>query len=95
MELFELEVHEHKPDKSTKLTSQYMTRYEYSECLSYRAILIAAGHPPLVDCKGIYDPIEIAKQEILSRKVPLVIVRTLPNGTKERWAIKDMNIRDY
>ncbi len=78
-----------------RLTSPYMTRYEYTECVGRRAVMIANGCDPLVDYENMFDPIEIARKEILERKIPLIIIRKLPNGKIEEWSIKDMNIRDY
>jgi DNA-directed RNA polymerase I, II, and III subunit RPABC2 len=40
-----------------------------------------------------YDPYEIALQELVERKLPFMIARTMPNGQKEYWKLKDMVIR--
>jgi len=78
-----------------KRTSDYMTRYEYTRLIASRTVEIDNGFPPKVDAKGIFDPYEIARMELHSRVIPLVIERTLQDGTKEVWHVKDMHIRDY
>jgi len=85
-------------DAPTRKTSAYMTKYEYARLLATRALQISAGTErgrPRVDAEGLYDPSEIAKCEIHERVVPLVIRRTLPDGSVETWSVKDMHIRDY
>lgn len=79
-------------------TSIYMTKYEYTRLIAARALQISAGGEngrPRVKTEGIYDPMAIARLEIHQRAVPLVIQRTLPDGTVETWNAKEMNIRDY
>lgn len=83
-------------ETSKKRTIDYTTRYEYTMLIACRALQISFGKPPKVDIGDIKDPNEIAKMELHARVIPLIIVRTLPDGTKETWNVnKEMHIRDY
>ena len=76
-------------------TSDYMTKYEYTRLIACRAVEIEHGALSKIDAEDIYDPMEIARMELHARVIPLVIVRTLQDGTSETWYVKDMHIRDY
>ena len=95
----------HRPlkEKSLKRVSDStMTQYEYAKLLSVRARQLQLGMEPkiTVDSNAPYNPIEIAKQEISDRVIPLVIVRKIPDYKnkdkfrEETWNIKELNIRD-
>lgn len=77
-----------------------MTQYEYTRLLECRAKQIAAGMPYFIEWTDVFDPIAIAKQEIIERKTNLIIVRKMPDLTQpsgfrdEIWDPKDMNIYD-
>lgn len=79
----------------SKKTSPWMTKYEYANLLGRRALQITGGASPCVDAKGMMEPLEIAKKELLERKIPLNIIRTLPNGEVEVWNPNKMNITDH
>lgn|SRR5690606_6387950 len=80
-----------------KKTSNRMTRFEYTMLVAARALQISAGMTPLIDYKkeGLIEPLEIAERELNERIIPLVIQRTLPDGSKEVWKVKDMLIKNY
>lgn len=85
-------------DAPVRKTSAYMTKYEYARLLAARALQISSGTErgrPRINIEGNYDPTDIAQREIHERVVPLVIQRTLPDGSVETWHVKDMHIRDY
>lgn len=92
-----------KPKKEKKVTDATMTQYEYSKLLSYRATQLSYGiaKPEIyVNPNTMFDPIEIAKEEINQRVIPLNIVRHIPDGTQSKkkrdevWSITELNIRD-
>ena len=75
------------------VTSPYLTDYEYVELLASRTLqLFQPSHSPKIANTEGMTPMEIAKEEIRQRVIPLVISRELPNGTQEIWKIPDMNI---
>ena len=89
------EYDEHDHILPQRKTQPFMTRFEYAKLLTYRAIQISNGEPPLIDVGNMYCPIEVAKKELEECNLPLVIVRTLQDGTKEYWHPHEMEIIDY
>ena len=77
---------------NVRATTPYMTHYEYARVLGVRALQLTANHTPQVELNGCYDPLKIAINELREGKVKLVIRRTLPDGTKDDWNVKDMHI---
>ena len=57
-----------------------MTRFENTRLISARALQISYGAPPLVKPKKEMTPIDIAKEELEKNVLPLVVLRSLPNG---------------
>jgi DNA-directed RNA polymerase subunit K/omega len=56
------------------------TKYEYVRLLGQRAAQLCNGAPPTVDISGMRDPLKIAEKEYKCGKIPLKIIRTMPNG---------------
>jgi len=74
-----------------RITSEYMTVYEYAMVISTRATHISKGSPIFTKIDKLDDPIEIAKKEIREHKCPLNVVRRLRNGNKiEMWSVNEM-----
>merc|ERR1711998_673424 len=73
------------PAKRT--TTKYMTKYERARILGTRALQISMGAPVLVDLRGETDPLEIANKELQRGKIPLMVRRYLPDGSKEDWHV--------
>ena len=38
------------------------------------------------------DPKDVAKMEIEKKIIPLIIIRPLPNGQKEKWRVSELEI---
>lgn len=71
-------------------THPYLTKYERTAVIELRASQIQKGLPPFISVPPhIHDAYEIAKIELLQRKLPYIINRTLPDGTHEYWRIRD------
>ena len=68
----------------------YLTKYEKVRILGVRATHLSLGAPATVDTKGLTDVQEIAKKELEERKIPLVVVRKMPNGTTMEIPIREM-----
>jgi DNA-directed RNA polymerase I, II, and III subunit RPABC2 len=78
-----------------RMTSEYMTIYEYAMVIGTRATHISKGAPIFTTIDTIDDPIQIAKKEINESKCPLNITRRLRNSNKiEMWSVNDM-IKPY
>ena len=79
-----------------KVTMPYMTKFEKAKILGVRAEMIASGDKPLIDTKsGVFsNAYEIALEELKHKKIPLIIRRSLPNGTIEDWRVEEMILKN-
>ena len=74
------------------------TKFEKARMIGARALQIGMGAPFLInltkkDLKRInYNPIEIAQMEFEEKKIPLKVIRELPNGEIEEWSIQEFLI---
>lgn len=84
-----------KYDCSKNITSNILTKYEKVKILGLRAEQIqrnAKLYFKYTPETGILSPLEMAKKELMEKKLPFMICRKLPNGTKEYWRLDDMMI---
>ncbi|KAG0163690.1 hypothetical protein DFQ28_011361 [Apophysomyces sp. BC1034] len=77
-------------ENKEKFTTPYMTKYERARVLGTRALQISLGAPVMIELQGESDPLIIARRELREKKVPLIVRRTLPDGSYEDWCIKDL-----
>lgn len=83
-------------DPAKNVSNPVMTKYERATILGQRIEQLARGSQAFVDVANLGTTKEdvtselIAERELLERKLPFVIKRTLPNGKPEYWRIKDM-----
>jgi DNA-directed RNA polymerase subunit K/omega len=82
-------------DPSKNISMNILTKYEKTSILGLRMEQLARGAQSLVevDEKKQFDPYAIAYEELLTRKIPFMLCRTLPNGVKEYWRLQDVVIR--
>jgi DNA-directed RNA polymerase I, II, and III subunit RPABC2 len=74
-------------------TYPFLTNYERTKCISFRASQIASGaHPYVLVPEGVTDAYEIAKMELESKRLPFIIKRPLPDGSFEVWRLSDLVI---
>jgi DNA-directed RNA polymerase subunit K/omega len=72
-------------------TYPFLTQYEKTKVLSFRASQIGHGAAPyIVVPKGVTDSYRIAKLELEAKRIPLIIKRPLPNGHYEVWKLADL-----
>ncbi|XP_034947756.1 DNA-directed RNA polymerases I, II, and III subunit RPABC2 [Chelonus insularis] len=81
--------------KSKRITTKYMTKYERARVLGTRALQIAMCAPVMVELEGETDPLQIAMKELKQRKIPIVIRRYLPDNSYEDWGIDELIIIDH
>jgi DNA-directed RNA polymerase I, II, and III subunit RPABC2 len=84
-----------KYDSSKNVTSNILTKYEKVKILGLRAEQIQRGAKLYIDIESenkSLSPLEIAKKELETKKLPFMICRKLPNGIKEYWRLDDMII---
>lgn len=76
---------------STKLTKPFLTKYEQAKILGIRSEMISNGALALVNIPpNMTSSYEIALEEFKYKKIPLMIKRTLPNGSYELWRLDDL-----
>ena len=91
-------------DPSKNVSLNILTKYEKATIVGMRMEQLARGAQSLLEIgddsakaketkRTPFDPYEIALQELMERKIPFMVARTMPNGLKEYWKLKDMVIR--
>jgi DNA-directed RNA polymerase I, II, and III subunit RPABC2 len=73
-----------------RITSEYMTIYEYTMVVGTRATHISEGSVLYTDPQGLYDPRDIARKEINENKCPLSITRKVSPAKVEVWEVNEM-----
>ena len=72
-------------------TYPFLTNYERTKCISFRASQISNGAKPyLLVPVGVTDSYEIAKMELENKRLPFIIKRPLPDGSYEVWRLSDL-----
>ena len=80
-------------DKNTQRRKiPFLTKYEKARIIGKRAMQISKGSPPLVEIGDLESPIDIAKKELMERKIPFIIRRPLPDGSYEDWRVDELRI---
>ena len=75
-------------------TKQILYRYEYVRCLCDRVEQLIQKAKPMIKDAEHLTPIQIAKLEIKYGTLPFFIIRTLPNGRREKWKVDELS-RDH
>jgi DNA-directed RNA polymerase subunit K/omega len=83
--------------KNPRIMYPYYTKYEYTALLGTRIQQLAEGAPPLVSIDGMItsDPRfleEVAKKEIIEKKLPFIIHRRIPSGVSEYWSTTELSV---
>lgn len=78
-------------------TIPILTKYEKTRILGIRISQLNNGAKPFVNIENtiIIDNNIIAEKELLEKKIPIIIMRPLPNGKKEYWKLSDLEIITY
>lgn len=83
-------MHNYDPSKYT--TRNMMTKYEKAKIIGMRLEQLARGAPTLVEVKNCKSIRDVVMKELDEKKLPFIIVRTLPSGKKEHWRVGDLII---
>ena len=75
-----------------KITLPILTKFERAKLIGVRATQIARGSKPLVNVTGLKEPFDKAEKELNEKMTPLIIRRTLPDGSYEDWKIEGIFI---
>lgn len=83
-------LNEYNPSENT--TVPFLTVYEKTEVLGTRMTQLSNGARSFLpdDQTKTLSVKEIASKELTQHKLPFVIIRTLPNGTREYWRLNDL-----
>ena len=73
-----------------KITRNILTIYEKTRVLGLREKQLIDGAQSTIDTKDCNNERDIAIKELREGKIPLMIVRPLPNGGKEYWKLQDL-----
>ena len=74
-------------------TYPFLTNYEKTKCISFRASQINHGAKPYILVPtGVNDSYQIAKMELELRRLPFIVKRPLPDGNYEVWRLNDLLI---
>lgn len=57
-------------------------------------VTFSMNAPVLVPIEGETDPLQIAMKELAAKKIPLIVRRTLPDGSFELWKVSELIIND-
>lgn len=80
-------------DPKMNVTNKILSKYEKTKIIGLRMEQLARNAEPYVDIiDNKFNPQEIATRELLERKLPFMISRTLPNGKTEVYRLEDMII---
>lgn len=77
-------------NKNDRITSNIMTRFEWSEIIGIRACHIQNGGPIYTEIGLLKDPYMIAIKELQDRKCPLKIIRKVGYNSEEHWSCNEM-----
>jgi len=78
-------------DTSNRITKPFLTKYERVRILGERAKQLSLGAKPMVKDVNNLDPVTIAKLELELKVLPIIIIRQLPSGIKEKWHINELS----
>jgi DNA-directed RNA polymerase I, II, and III subunit RPABC2 len=76
-------------EKRPKKTIPLLTKFEKARIVGVRLQQLAYGAKPRVNVTGLKSINEIVKKELIERKIPFIIRRTLPNGQSEDWKLEE------
>jgi DNA-directed RNA polymerase subunit K/omega len=74
-----------------KQTIPVLSRFEKAALISQRSAQIASGSPLTFknDVLKLTHPIDIAREEFRLKTIPLLVIRVLPDGTEEKWNVRE------
>lgn len=78
--------------KKPKKTIPLLTKFERARIVGVRLQQLAYGAKPRIDTTNLKSINEIVEQELIQRKIPFIIRRTLPNSTYEDWKLEEFEI---
>lgn len=77
---------------SQRITKPVMTKYERVRIIGDRTKQLSLGAKPMIKGVENMDPKEVAKLELKKKVMPLIIIRPLPSGKKEKWKVSELEV---
>ena len=68
-----------------------LNKFEITRVLSERTHQISNNAPSTVDITGLTNAFDIAMKELKEKKIPINVVRILPDGSKEEIKLYERN----
>lgn len=85
-----IQISENIVNPEKRITKPFLTKYERVRILGDRIQQLTLGAKPMIKNSENLSPKEIAELELKNNVIPLIIVRPLANGEKEKWYIKEL-----
>lgn len=82
-------------DPARNASPPFMTRFEAAAIKGMRCEQLSKGAPTmLTDAErvGLTDVREVMEKEFALKKIPYMVLRTMPNNDKELWKLKDLTV---
>ena len=79
-------------EKTPKKSIPILTKFERARIMGVRLQQLANGAKPRIDTTGLRSIEDIVNQELIQRKIPFIVKRSLPNGLSEYWKIEEFEI---
>lgn len=78
----------------TTLSEAVLSKYELTTVLGTRIQQVCNGGALFVERKEHETIPDAVQRELLERRTPLMLVRTMPNGVKKKYRVSEMVIRE-
>ena len=78
-----------KKTNKKKKTVPFLNKFEKARLLGVRIQQLSAGAQPKINTEGLNSIVEVVNEELIQRKIPLIIKRNLPNGESEEWKLEE------
>lgn len=81
-----------------KITSNYLNKYEIAKIILFRIQQIERGGKYFINCSNLTNARDIAVQELINKKCPLIIEREIDYDSVknisycERWKVNEMSL---
>jgi DNA-directed RNA polymerase subunit K/omega len=77
-------------------TYPFLSKYEKAKIIGVRTKQLNNGADPFIEVgPNVIDGLNIAIKELNEKKLPFIIARPLPNGSREYWRLKDLELIHY
>lgn len=83
-------------EKRIEVSKKRLTKFEKARIIGLRALELSLGAPPLIPLPQNNRPnaVEIARQEVEKKILPLIIGRRMPDGNYVYIPLSDLEIEE-